>query len=68
MERAVNITDSTNAISQTEQAMPNDETRRVLKVFRVAVTAFENAVDKSATADEVKKRCPLFAFSKSTRV
>lgn len=48
--------------------MPNDETRRVLKAFGVAVTAFENAVDKSATADEVKKRCPLFAFSKSTRV
>ena len=35
--------------------MPTDETRRVLKVFGVAVTAFEDAVDKSAPADELKK-------------
>ena len=35
--------------------MPTDETRRVLKVFGVAVTAFENAVDKSAPADELRK-------------
>jgi len=35
--------------------MPSDETRRVLKVFGVAVTAFEDAVDKSASADELKK-------------
>ena len=35
--------------------MPTDETRRVLKVFGVAVTAFEDAVDKSASADELKK-------------
>jgi hypothetical protein len=35
--------------------MPTDETRRVLKVFGVAVTAFEDAVDKNATADELKK-------------
>jgi hypothetical protein len=35
--------------------MPTDETRRILKVFGVAVTAFEDAVDKSAPADELTK-------------
>jgi hypothetical protein len=35
--------------------MPTDETRRVLKVFGVAVTAFEDAVDKSASPEELKK-------------
>jgi hypothetical protein len=35
--------------------MPTDETRRVLKVFGVAVTAFEDAVDKGAPPDELKK-------------
>ena len=35
--------------------MPTDETRRLLKVFGVAVTAFEDAVDKNATANELKK-------------
>ncbi len=35
--------------------MPTDETRRVLKVFGVAVTAFEDAVDKGAPPDEVRK-------------
>ena len=35
--------------------MPTDETRRLLKVFGVAVTALEDAVDKSAPPDELKK-------------
>jgi hypothetical protein len=35
--------------------MPTDETRRVLKVFGVAVTAFEDAVDKGAAPEEVRK-------------
>jgi hypothetical protein len=35
--------------------MPTDETRRVLKVFGVAVTAYEDAVDKEASAEEVQK-------------
>lgn len=35
--------------------MPTDETRRILKVFGVAVTAYEDAVDKKAPPDEVKK-------------
>jgi hypothetical protein len=35
--------------------MPTDETRRVLKVFGVAVTAFEDAVEKSAPPDEMRK-------------
>jgi hypothetical protein len=35
--------------------MPTDETRRVLKVFGVAVTAFEDAVEKNASPDELKK-------------
>ena len=35
--------------------MPTDETRRVLKVFGVAVTAFEDAVDKGAAPKELEK-------------
>ena len=35
--------------------MPTDETRRLLKVFGVAVTAYEDAVDKGATAEELRK-------------
>jgi hypothetical protein len=35
--------------------MPTDETRRVLKVFGVAVTAFEDAVERGASAEELKK-------------
>lgn len=35
--------------------MPTDETRRILKVFGVAITAFEDAVDKKAPPDELKK-------------
>ena len=35
--------------------MPTDETRRLLKVCGVAVTAFEDAVEKQAPAEELKK-------------
>ena len=35
--------------------MPSDETRRMLKVFGVAVTAYEDAVEKGAPPDEVAK-------------
>ncbi len=35
--------------------MPTDETRRVLRMFGVAVTAFEDAVDNRASADEVSQ-------------
>jgi hypothetical protein len=35
--------------------MPTDETRRLLKVFGVAVTAFEDAVDKAASPEERRK-------------
>ncbi len=35
--------------------MPTDETRRVLKVFGVAVTAYEDAVDKGAPPEEQRK-------------
>jgi hypothetical protein len=35
--------------------MPSDETRRVLKVFGVAVTAYEDAVHKQAPAEELRK-------------
>ncbi len=35
--------------------MPSDEARRVLKVFGVAVTAFEDAVDKGAAPEELNK-------------
>ena len=37
------------------ESMPTDETRRVLKVFGVAVTAFEDAVDKGAAFEEQKR-------------
>jgi hypothetical protein len=34
--------------------MPSDETRRVLKVFGVAVTNLEDAIDRQATDDITK--------------
>jgi hypothetical protein len=34
--------------------MPTDETRRVLRMFGVAVTAFEDAVDSNITPEELK--------------
>jgi hypothetical protein len=35
--------------------MPSDETRRLLKVFGIAVTNFEDAVHKKHSAEEIKK-------------
>ena len=35
--------------------MPSDETRRVLKVFGVAVTSLEDAIDRKAPVDEIMK-------------
>jgi hypothetical protein len=35
--------------------MPTDETRRILRVFGVAVTAYEDAVEKRAAPEELKK-------------
>jgi hypothetical protein len=35
--------------------MPSDETRRVLKVFGVAVTNLEDSLDRSAPRDEIMK-------------
>jgi hypothetical protein len=35
--------------------MPSDETRRVLKVFGVAVTNYEDAIEKRGPAEEIKK-------------
>jgi hypothetical protein len=35
--------------------MPTDETRRVLKAFGVAVTAYEDAVDKGSPPRETAK-------------
>jgi hypothetical protein len=35
--------------------MPSDETRRVLKVFGVAVTNLEDALDRQAPTDEIMK-------------
>ena len=35
--------------------MPSDETRRVLKVFGVAVTNLEDALDRGAPFDEIMK-------------
>ncbi|MGH7309120.1 MAG: hypothetical protein ACREK6_10540 [Candidatus Rokuibacteriota bacterium] len=35
--------------------MPSDETRRLLKVFGVAVTNLEDAIDSKAPTDEIVK-------------
>jgi hypothetical protein len=35
--------------------MPSDETRRVLKVFGVAVTNLEDAIDQHKPVDEIMK-------------
>jgi hypothetical protein len=36
-------------------AMPSDETRRLLKIFGVAVTNLEDAIDRKAPLDEIMK-------------
>jgi hypothetical protein len=36
--------------------MPSDETRRLLKLFGVAVTEFEDAIQLSAPSDELRQR------------
>ena len=33
--------------------MPSDETRRLLKLFGVAVTTFEDRLERRATAEEI---------------
>jgi hypothetical protein len=35
--------------------MPSEETRRVLKMFGVAVTTYEDAVEAGAPADQIDK-------------
>ena len=35
--------------------MPSDETRRLLKVFGIAVTTYEDAVEGGATPEELSK-------------
>ncbi len=35
--------------------MPTDETRRLLRVFGVAVTAYEDAVGEGVSAEELQK-------------
>jgi hypothetical protein len=35
--------------------MPSDETRRVLKVFGVAVTGYEDAIHKGASVEALSK-------------
>jgi hypothetical protein len=35
--------------------MPSDDTRRVLKIFGVAVTAYEDAVESGAPSEEISK-------------
>jgi len=36
--------------------MPSDEIRRLLKLFGVAMTEFEDAVHQGAAPDELRKR------------
>jgi hypothetical protein len=36
--------------------MPSDETRRLLRMFGVAVTEFEDAIESKAAAEELRKR------------
>ena len=38
---------------QETTLMPSDETRRVLKMFGVAVTTYEDAVEAGAPADQI---------------
>lgn len=38
-----------------EEVMPSEETRRLLKIFGIAVTDFEDAVDKGAPPEEVSR-------------
>jgi hypothetical protein len=40
---------------QETTLMPSDETRRVLKMFGVAVTTYEDAVEAGAPADQIDK-------------
>jgi hypothetical protein len=40
---------------QETTLMPSDETRRILKMFGVAVTTYEDAVEAGAPADEIDK-------------
>ena len=35
--------------------MPSDETRRLLRAFGVAVTAYEDAVQDGSSAEDVRK-------------
>ena len=35
--------------------MPSDETRRVLKIFGVAVTSLQDAIDEKKPTDEIMK-------------
>ena len=35
--------------------MPSDDTRRLLKVFGVAVTSLEDAIDNKASYEEIMK-------------
>jgi len=35
--------------------MPSEETRRLLKLFGVAVTSLEDAIDRRATLDEITR-------------
>ena len=35
--------------------MPSDDTRRLLKVFGVAVTSLEDAIDRKAPYEEIMK-------------
>jgi hypothetical protein len=35
--------------------MPSDETRRILKLFGVAVTNYEDAVESGATSEAIQK-------------
>jgi hypothetical protein len=43
------------APSKTEATMPSDETRRVLKVFGIAITNLEDAIDQHKPVDEIMK-------------
>lgn len=35
--------------------MPSDQTRKLLKIFGVAVTSLEDAIDQRAPTDEIMK-------------
>lgn len=44
--------------------MPSDETRRLLKTFGVAVTAYEDAVRDKSSTEEIRRKAEAEALAR----